>query len=382
MTTELNGFCEAAFTPLREAFAANFDDGLEVGASVAACVRGRPVVDLWAGHADFAQTRPWAANTVVLLRSTTKIPLLICVLMLVDRGLIALDTPIATYWPEFAGGGKADVTVRDALTHQAGVPALDPPASYEEHVQWEVICARIAAEPHWFGGERRVAYHLVNSGFILGEVMRRVDGRTPRQFLREELAEPAGIDIQLGMETWERVAETGALSPPNPPAGDIDPTALRMTLSLSKGGWGSPVKGAEFPSSNAFGNGRSVARLATILADGGMLDGRRYLSEAIVREVFAEQVAGDCPMFGPMRLGLTVALDHLGFPMPSPTSAYWGGRGGSLCVMDPKTGLSFGYAMNNFIDALPGEIETRRVRFWEALSASLADLEASAPAPA
>ena len=380
MTTEIKGFCEAAFTPLREAFAANFDDGLEVGASLAACVRGRPVVDLWAGHADFARTRPWAADTVVLVRSTTKIPLLICVLMLVDRGVIALDAPIATYWPAFGVGGKDRVTVRDALTHQSGVPALDPPASYEEHVQWEVICARIAAEPHWFDGERRVAYHMVNSGFVLGEVMRRVDGRTPRQFLREELAEPAGIDIQIGMDAWDRVAETGALTPAGPPTGTIDPTALRMILSMSKGAWGSRVKGAEFPSSNAFGNGRSVARLATILADGGVLDGRRYLGEAVVREVFAEQVAGDCPMFGHMRLGLIVALDHPAFPMPSPTSAYWGGRGGSLAVMDPKTGLSFGYAMNNFIDALPGEIETRRVRFWEALSQVLADLEASAPA--
>ena len=380
MATEINGFCEAAFTPLREAFAANFDDGLEVGASLAACVRGRPVVDLWAGHADFERTRPWAADTIVLLRSTTKIPLLICVLMLVDRGLLALDAPIATYWPAFAAAGKDKVTVRDALTHQAGVPALDPPASYEEHVQWEVICARIAAEPHWFDGKRRVAYHLVNSGFVLGEVMRRVDGRTPRQFLREELAEPAGIDIQLGMETWERVAENGFLRPPGPPTGEMDPTARRMMLSMSNGAWGSPVKGAEFPSSNAFGNGRSVARLATILADRGMLDGRRYLSEAIVQAAFAEQVVGDCPIFGHMRLGLIVALDHAGFPTPSPTSAYWGGAGGSLCVMDPKTGLSFGYAMNNNIAALPGEVETRRERFWEALSQILADLEARAPA--
>ena len=376
MSTEIHGFCEAGFSPLRDAFAANFDGGLEVGASLAACVRGRPVVDLWAGHANFARTRPWQADTIVVLNSTTKIPMLISVLMLVDRGLIALDTPVAAYWPEFAAGGKEQVTIRDALTNQAGVPGLEPPASYEDHEHWETICARIAAEPHWFGGERRVAYHMINTGFVLGEVMRRVDGRTPGQFFREELGEPAGIDIQIGLKSWDRIASTGMLDPPSEMP-HLSPLALRMMLSMSKGEWGRPSM-AEFPSGSGIGNARAVARLATVLVNGGMLDGRRYLSEALAREVFTEQVAGECPIFGHMRLGLIVTLDQPGFPMPSPTSGYWGGRGGALCVMDPKTGLSFGYAMNNMIEAMLGEPETRRNRFWSALSEVLTKLESDA----
>src|SRR5262249_36632006 len=157
-------------------------DGLEVGASVAVCVGGAPKLDLWAGSLDAAGTRPWTRDTLCGLNSATKIPLLICMLMLVDRGLVDLDAPIAHLWPAFAAGGRAGVTVRDPLTHRSGVPGLDPPASFEDHFDWETITARIAAEPHWFGGERRLCYAPVHSGFILGEVMRRTDGRTPARF--------------------------------------------------------------------------------------------------------------------------------------------------------------------------------------------------------
>jgi CubicO group peptidase (beta-lactamase class C family) len=129
MTVEVHGFCEERFLPLREAFAANFADGNEVGASFAATLQGEPVVDLWAGHADFARTRPWERDTTVLLMSTMKIPLILSFLMLVDRGQIALDATVATYWPEFAAGGKDRVTVREAMTHRAGVPGFEPPVT-------------------------------------------------------------------------------------------------------------------------------------------------------------------------------------------------------------------------------------------------------------
>ena len=139
-------------------FKANFDDGLEIGASVAVCVGGKPVLDLWAGSLDANGARPWTRDTISALRSATKIPLVICMMMLVDRGLIALDAPIATYWPAFAAGGKGKVTVRETLSHRGGVPSLDPPARFEDHFDWETITARIAAEPHWFEGAPRLAY--------------------------------------------------------------------------------------------------------------------------------------------------------------------------------------------------------------------------------
>jgi len=377
---QIHGDCNRAFMPLREAFAANFADGLEVGASLGACVRGRPVLDLWAGHADAERTRPWERDTIVTVNSTTKIPLMICVLMLVDRGFIKLDTPVAAYWPAFAAGGKQAVTVRDVLSHQGGVPGLDPPASPTDWRDWERITARIAAEPHWFGGERRIAYHPVTTGHILGEVMRRVDGRTPGQFLQDEIAGPANVDIQIGVREKPTLARCTALIRPPIPDGPppFDAIGLRVLMSVPQGDGSWESIHAEFPSGNAITNGRAVARLGSILADGGMLDGRRYLTEASVREAMTTQAEGVDWLFGQMRMGLNLSLHSEAFPLPSPTSCYWGGAGGSFCVMDPKTGLSVAYAMNNGIDSHYGE-DPRFLRYWTAIAEVLVALEAGAP---
>ncbi len=377
MTTEIHGVCEPAFAPLKAALAANLADGLDIGASLAACVNGRPVVDLWAGHADVEHTRPWERDTIVVLQSATKIPLLICALMLVDRGLIALDAPVAAYWPAFGANGKAHVTIRDLLTHRSGVPALDPPASFEDHFDWEKITARIAAEPHWFGGEGRIAYSPTHSGFILGEVMRRTDGRPAPRFLREELAGPAAVDLQIGIhdrKDLKRLAAPNNALPQEPP--NASPLSLRIRRGLPGGGewnWERLSHEHSWPSGLGFGNGRALARISAIVANGGTLDGVRYLSEAMTREVWTEQVQGEEALFGSMRLGLFVTLDQPAFRLPSPTSCYWGGAGGSLCVMDPRTGLSFGFAMNNFIQGGLGE-SVRTQRLWDALADILPSL--------
>ena len=175
---------------------------------------GRPVVDLWAGHSDWARTQPWEKDTIVQLFSSTKIPLILSFLMLIDRGLVELDATVATYWPEFAQGGKDHVTVRDALTHQGGVPGFSPPIAFTDLHESECFAANLAAQDHWFSGERRVFYHFLTLGNLLGEIMRRVDGRLPSQFFREEVAEKAGIDLQMGLRDRAdvgRLAEIGYL---------------------------------------------------------------------------------------------------------------------------------------------------------------------------
>lgn len=371
MTFEIHGECEPAFMALKDALAANCADGLEIGASLGACVGGRPVVDLWTGYADLEHTRPWGCDTIVLLNSATKIPLLICVLILVDRGVIALDAPVADYWPAFGANGKARVTLRDLLTHRGGVPALDPPASFEDHFDWEKITARIAAEPHWFKGEGRIAYSPVHSGFILGELVRRMDGRSAPRFLHEELAGPAKIDLQIGLQDPKDLARLAVANRPTPTeAPKVSPLSLRIMGGMPPVGewtWERLSHEHNWASGLGFGNGRALARLGAIIANGGTLDGVRYLSEAITRQVWTEQAQGEEPLFGSMRLGLFVTLDQPDFRLPSPTSCYWGGGGGSLCVMDPRTGFSFGFAMNNFIMGGLGE-GVRVERFWAALS--------------
>ena len=202
MTLEIHGTCEPGFEPLKAALAANFADGFEIGASLAATVRGRPVLDVWAGHADVARTRPWARDTIVNVRSSTKIVLQVMVLMLVERGRIALDAPVADYWPAFAQGGKGEVTIRDVLAHRSGVPGLTPPpADMSPYLDWDGITARIAAEPHWFAGEPRIAYQMVTSGFILGEVMRRVDGRLHDSSTRKSARRPAASTCRSACAT-------------------------------------------------------------------------------------------------------------------------------------------------------------------------------------
>lgn len=374
----IDGSCDPRFAGVRDAFRRNFADGWDHGGAVALMVDGRTVVDLWGGHADLERTRAWERDTVVVVNSATKIPLNICVLMLVDRGLIALDEPVATYWPAFAAGGKAKVTIRDVLTYQAGVPALDPRPAFEDFFDWDKITARVAAEPHWFGGERRIAYTPVNTGYILGEVMRRVDGRMPDQFLNEEICGPADIDFQIGIRepsTLERVASTGLLDPPTSWAFP-NPLAEKISMCVPEGDW-SPWERlhAQMPSANGFTNGRALARLGAIVAGGGVLDGRRYLSEAMARELVTPQAEGEEPIFQHMRVGLGFSLHADFFPLPSETCAYWGGRGGTSCVMDPRTGLSVGYTINNFIVAFHGQ-DPRNLRLWAAISEVLDELEA------
>ncbi len=221
MTIEVHGFCDPRFEPLKAAFIANFEADQELGASIAATWRGEPVVDLWAGWADVAKTRPWERDTLTPVFSTTKMMVTLSLLMLVDQGQIDLDAPIATYWPAFAAGGKEAVTVRDLFTHQAGAPGFTPPVSTSIFLDWEASAARIAAEPHWFGGERRVIYHGGTYGLIAGELIRRVDGRMPAQFFRDEVSGPAGLDFHYGLAEVpnpSRVAELLRFAaPPGPP---------------------------------------------------------------------------------------------------------------------------------------------------------------------
>ena len=378
MSVEVHGFCDERFLPLKEAFAANFADGLEVGASLALLRHGQPMVDIWAGYADPQRTQAWDRDTIVPVASITKIAVALSLLMLVDRGLVDLDATVATYWPEFAAGGKSRVTVREAMSHRAGVPGFDPPVAYEAQHDWAGITRHIAAEQHWFGGDSVLCYHVLTYGLILGEIVRRVDGRGPAAFFREEVAERAGIDLQIGLRSQaerSRVARRCYIPPP-PPLHFDAPLAERIWASVGVAddpeSW--EHQRAEQPSNNGHTNGRAVARLCAIFADGGELDGVRFLSKALVDEASREQAFAEDPFFGPLRMGLGFGLDSEGFPAPTPTTFHWGGMGGSLACADQKTGVGFGYAMNNFIITADPVNEPRTRRLWDTLGEVMSGL--------
>ncbi len=373
MGIEVHGFCEAPYQTIKDAFAANFDDGLDLGASLAIMRHGRPVADLWAGFADIARTRPWERDTVVCVLSATKLPLIIAFLMLIDRGLVDLDATVATYWPEFGVGGKDRVTVRESMTHRDGVPGFEPPISFETQHDWEATTANIAAQTHWFGGDNKISYHPITYGFVLGEIMRRVDGRRPAQFIREEIAEKAGIDVQIGLQSKSELARVAQLSwPPFPPPDDphvLNPEGMRINASA---GWGNgntwERMSADISAGNGYTNGRAMAQLCSIFAQEGELDGVRYLSKAIVNEALSLQASGEDWLYGPVNLCLGFALDSQTFPAPTPSSVHWGGMGGSQLLWDRKTGFAYGFAMNQMALGTPVSPSPRFERLWDALA--------------
>jgi len=368
MTIEIHGYCDARFQPLKDAFRAGFNEGSEVGASMALMLEGRAVLDVWAGHRDWARTKPWEQDTIVQVFSAAKIATVFSLLMLIDRQQVDLDATVATYWPEFAAGGKDRVTVRQAMTHRAGVPGFDPPVSFESLHDWDATCANIAAQTHWFRGEDAVNYHAMTYGFLIGEIIRRVDGRGLERFFSEEIAGKAGIDILLAIRSSsdrERLAEFGALQPLV--WAPVDPVTERVNASVAEGDWTTEERLTAVIPACGYANGRSLARVAAIGAMHGELGGTRYLSAGILEESCRVQARSDLLTYAPGALGLGFGLDAEGFRAPTPTSAHWGGFGGSQWLMDPATGVSFGYAMNNLImnpERLGGE---RWQRQWDAL---------------
>ena len=383
MSIGINGFCDERFEALRDAFIANYDEGLEIGSSLGVTHRGKLVVDLWAGYADQERTRPWERDTIVNVMSTTKVVTATAFLLLIDRGLVELDAPVAAYWPEFAAGGKEHVSVRDALSHQAGVPGLAEPMPWLGQLDWNAVTARIAAEPHWFGGKRRVCYHTNTYGYLLGEIMRRVDGRKPSQFLREEIADKLDADFQIGLQSKSDAARAAGIKMPSlaGPAPGADPELARLAMRISAT-FAPPYPGLnswEFqssgnPAGGGFGNGCSIAKVCSILGAGGEIDGVHYLSREIVAEAGKEQGFGVSPFIGKVSFGLGFALHSPYYPAPSPTTMQWGGVGGSWALVDPRAGISLGYAPNNFALAPPGEEQPRLKRLGAALSPLLQTL--------
>ena len=194
---------------VRDAFAANFENGEEVGASFAVTVNGESVVDLWAGHADAGLTRPWERDTVVHMWSASKAVTAICAHMLVDRGLLDVDAPVARYWPEFAQAGKENIPVRYLLSHQAGLSVIEEPLPAEAFYDWDRMTSALAAQkPLWEPGTRQ-GYQAMTFGFLVGEVVRRIAGKSLGTFVREEIAGPLGADFHIGLpeEHYARAAE-------------------------------------------------------------------------------------------------------------------------------------------------------------------------------
>ena len=367
-SVEVQGHCDAHFSAVRDAFAKNFREGREVGASFAATVDGEFVVDLWAGHADAARTRPWERDTIVNVYSTTKVMPAIAALILVDRGSIDLDAPVAKYWPEFAQAGKEKLPVRYLFSHMSGLAGFETPITLETLYDWDECTSLLAAQAPWWEPGARCGYQAMTHGYLLGELVRRVTGRSLGTFFREEVAQPLGADFHIGLdasldarvgelipppeEGWAEEPEPGSIGAKlgNPAVGDALVAASRTRA------W----RAAEIPAVNGHGNARSVARIASAMACGGAVDGVRLMARETVDQAIEEQIEDFDLTVPEMRvrygLGFALRCDSIWMPNlgPSPRAFFWGGYGGSFCVMDPDARVSYGYVMNRMLNEWTG----------------------------
>lgn len=361
MTDTVHGTADARFDKVRSLLAENIRSGVEVGASIAVDLHGEMVADLWGGYADADRTKPWSADTIVNMWSSTKTVTALAALMLVDRGDLDVFEPVATYWPEFAANGKEAVEVRHIMSHTSGVSGWDTPFSIEDMFDWEKSTSQLAAQAPWWEPGTASGYHASNMGHLIGEVVRRVSGKTLKQFVRTEIAEPLGADFQIGALPRDdhRVAE---IIPFKTRAFDLSllPPGSPMEKTFY-GPEGNPNSAntlewrrADLGAVNGHGNARSMARILSVISLGGTVDGVRLLGPDTIDLIFQEQANGvDLVLGVPLRWGI-------GYGLPQPETVpsipddgricFWGGWGGSMIIMHPDRGLTISYMMNKMSD--------------------------------
>jgi CubicO group peptidase (beta-lactamase class C family) len=355
---QIFGTCDERFAAVRDAVAGNFRDHDELGAAVAVAIDGKLVVDIHAGWMDEGRTRPWERDTLVDVFSVGKAMAALCVLLLVERGQVDLDAPVARHWPEFAAQNKGAVTVRMLLAHRAGLPAVRRTLPDEAIYDWDEMTGALAAEEPWWEPGSTHGYHVNTLGFLAGEIVRRVSGESLGAFFRREVATPLDADFHFGLGAGEdrRVADytfSGAASSESDPgraAPDperqfllnrvyLNPPGLSGLGTVNTRRW----RAAEIPSANAHAEARAVARIYGALGNG-------LLAAETLAQATAEASAGPDFVLGrPSRFGLGFQLTQPERPLgPNPRSFGHFGVGGSLGFADPDAGVAFGYTMNRF----------------------------------
>ena len=351
------GRCDPRFAALRSEFEANFADRGETGGGVCVAVGGTVVADLWGGCSDAAGSRRWQRDTLVNVFSVGKGLVAACTARLVGQGRLDADAPVTRYWPEFGAAGKDLITVRQLLSHQAGLPALRDRMPEGSMFDWAAMTAALAAERPWWPPGSAHGYHVNTFGFLAGEVTRRATGHTIGALLREEVAQPLGADIHIGLPASEhrRVAEfawPGEWSDGPVPADLPDDELMRHHAYANPSGLSgfgmintAAWRAGEIPSANAHATAAGVARVYAALAAGGAIDGVRVVDSGALAAATAEQVYGqDLVLQRPSRFGL-------GFQLTHPERSFGPGRlafghfgaGGSVGFCDPDAGIAFGY---------------------------------------
>jgi len=384
----IDGTCQPAFEAVAEAFAENFASRGDIGAAVSVTVEGTTVVDLWGGFA--APATPWQRDTIVNVWSSTKGVVALAAHMLVDRGLLDLDEPVSTYWPEFAAAGKQSVLVRHLLSHRGGLSGAREPLTVDDLPDWEKVTSILAATEPWWEPGTASGYHALTFGYLVGEVIRRVSGRSVGAFVAEEIAAPLDADVAIGLDD-SHIQRCGTLSMDVPPPdsanaamfAQLDPAVLAALANPSMAAPGAADIGnaeawrrAEIPAANGHATARALATVYAAMAQGGAHAGTRLLSEAAAERMREGQGraidlvlgVGNAGLPNEWALGVLLSGPEALFG-PNPRAFGHGGYGGSFGMADPEARLSIGYVMNHMGNNLTGD--PRQLALIDSVYASL-----------
>lgn len=371
----LDGTCDASFLPVAEIVARQIEQGQHHGCAVAIRHRGVPVADFWGGERGVigeSTTMPWTGETMALSYSTTKGVGATALHMALERNGVSVDTPVADIWPEYAkdsSPAKATTTIRHVLCHEAGVPQIHGEIpDVTTMADWdEMVALMERLEPLWEPGTQN-GYHAVNFGWLVGEVLRRVDGRTIDRFVADEIAGPLGCD---GLFIGTPESEHGRVAPVIAPEGDasamdalLPPDHLLRRALAPEGDMISFVNSPAglktvAPAWSGVFTARSLATMYAALANGGELDGVRLLDEAtVVKATAIQNTRPDLVLFVPIhwRLGFMGGGSMLSPTGPNPESFGHAGFGGSVAFADPKAEISFAIILDRLdVDLLAGD---------------------------
>ncbi|MGY6500991.1 MAG: serine hydrolase domain-containing protein [Acidimicrobiales bacterium] len=360
---DLEGTTDPRFATLADIVERQLDSGYDLGASLAVAVDGELVTDCWGGWADEAHATPWTADTITNVWSTTKTMTALSALVLIDRGLLDPHEKVATYWPEFATNGKEGIEVRHLMSHTSGVSAWAQPITVDDILDDDRATAHLATQAPWWEPGTASGYHALNFGHLIGEVIRRIDGRGLAPFFAEEIAGPLGADFTIGSPPSEHHRISPVVPPPplDVPA-DIDPDSVVFKTFTGPAPEASIAhtpawRAATIGGANGHGNARSVARIQSAVSNGGSAAGVDLISAETVQRIFEVQSDGVDLVLGiPIRYGLGYALAHPDDPMGMTAGqvCYWGGWGGSIVVNDVDNHITVAYMMNRMQAGLVG----------------------------
>ena len=380
---DVQGICDPAFQKLRDCFQKKFSNGEELGAAINININGTDAVNMWAGYADEDKTRPWTADTITNVYSSTKTVAAIAVLLAHERGLLNVADPVAMYWPEFAEHGKEDVLIRHIMSHNSGLSGWEGTITMEQICDVPYSTARLAKQKPWWEPGTGSGYHATTQGHLLGEIIRRATGKAMKQFVAEELAGPLKADFQIGArkEDWPRIAPVVAPPPVAFDVSSLDQNGMmykslfnpRTTPEFSR----EPIwRNADMSAVNGHGTAQGLNQiLRAVTLSGTVHDSAKLISPQTVEQIFKIQSEStDRVLMIPLRFGIGFGIggglsaqsfDYL----PQEKMCFWAGWGGSFAICDLYRGVTFTYVMNKMGAGIIGNersVEYARIA-WQIL---------------